>query len=140
MAKRDAVKKEEQGKPEYVEAEQVAGKPDAPKTTSGKPEKTPEEKKRIYIENLIKTMSATIFGIVCGVICYVAFGTGEDVFWLLVLVPLLAVTYYIQRRLVFPVAKLDVSSISSKEWIGIQFLVLIFCLVTWTILLNASFL
>ncbi|MDV0447767.1 hypothetical protein MsAg5_16810 [Methanosarcinaceae archaeon Ag5] len=139
MAKREAAKKEEKGKPEHVEAEQVAGKPDAA-NAAGKPEKTPEEKKRAYRENLVKTLSAALFGIICGVLCYVAFGTGENVFWLLVLIPLLAVTYYIQRRLVFPMVKLDVSSISGKEWIGIQFLVLLYCLVTWTIILNASFL
>ncbi|WNY26546.1 hypothetical protein [Methanolapillus ohkumae] len=135
------VKKEDSKseKPEHVDAEPVAQMPDASKP-GAKPEKTPEEKKRMYYENLTKTLVATFFGIVCGVICYVAFGTAEEVFWAFVLIVVLVVTYYLQRRLIFPLVKLDMKSITGKEWIGIQFLVLLYCLVTWTILLNVQIL
>ena len=118
---------------EHVEAEPVE---DYHISAGGKIEQTPEEKKRMYKESLIRTMSAALFGILCGVICYVVLGTATDKFWFFVLLAVMVFPYYIQKRLVFPLLRIDMKLMDWKSWFGIQFLVLIYCLVTWTILLN----
>ncbi|MCL2550108.1 MAG: hypothetical protein FWE78_04170 [Methanimicrococcus sp.] len=133
MVKKDTKTRPPTEKPEHVNAEPVG---DYHITASGKVEQTPEEKKRMYRESLLRTMVASIFGIICGGICYFTLGSAEDKFWLIILMVIVTLTYYIQRRLVFPALKMNMALLNWKDWFGIQFLVTIFCLVTWTILLN----
>jgi hypothetical protein len=133
-------------KPEHVKAEQVkteqtdvqqtdAQQTDAQKTK--KVELTPEEKKKIYKESVIRTVIATVLGIICGVILYqVPIGLP----WFVVFILMIVLTYYIQRRGLFPILKLDVSILDWKSWFGLEFLVIAYCLVTWTILLNVNIL
>lgn len=110
----------------------------------GKIEQTPDEKKRMYKESLIRTAVATILGIICGFAGYLLLGgaTLEETKlpWFIVLMLILIFTYYIQRRLIFPITKIDMKLLDWKSWFGIEFLVLIYCIVTWTILLNTSLL
>ena len=133
MAKNEKNPQPETKIPEHIEAEKVE---DYHITAAGKIEQTPEEKKRMYREGLIRTIVAALSGIVGGVVCYYAFGSAENRFWLLILLPLIIFVYYIQRRIIFPAFKIDMKLLNWKDWFGILFLVLIFCLVTWTILLN----
>jgi len=133
MAKRNTKTESPTGKPERVNAEPVG---EYHITESGKVEQTPEEKKRMYRESLLRTMVAALFGVICGAICYFTLGSAVDRFWLIILLVILTFTYYIQRRVVFPALKMDVALLNWKDWFGIQFLVLCACLVTWTILLN----
>ena len=133
MVKRNKKTPPQTEQPEHVDAEQVEDYHISP---GGKIEQTPDEKKRMYRESLLRTVIAAVFGIICGVICYFALGSAVDRFWLVILLVIMALTYYIQRRLVFPALKMDMALLNWKDWFGIQFLVLIYCLVTWTILLN----
>lgn len=125
---------------EHVEAEEV----DYHISQSGKIEQTPDEKKRMYRESLIRTVTAAVLGILSGLICYFVLGTGtqEDTRlpWFIVLILIVIFTYYLQRRLLFPALKMDMKLLNWKDWFGIEFLVVIFCLVTWTILLNTGIL
>lgn len=136
MVKRNKkqAKPEETEELEHVEAEKVESEYHI--GVGGKIEQTPQEKKRMYRESLLRTVVAAVFGILAGLICYFALGSAEGVFWLLVLLIIMVFTYYIQRRLIFPALKMDMKLLNWKDWFGIQFLVLIYCLVTWTILLN----
>ena len=124
-------------KPEHVEAEKVE---DYHVTSSGKIEQTPEEKKRMYKESLLRTITASIIGIISGIICYFAFGTSAPdvtkIPWFITLMLIMIFTYYLQKRLILPALRMDMKLLNWKDWFGIQFLVLIYCLVTWTILLN----
>ena len=122
---------------EHVEAEPVE---DYHISAGGKIEQTPQEKKRMYRESLIRTISATLFGILCGTVCYIVLDAAVDEFWLFVLVLVMVFTYYVQNKLVFPMFRIDMKLLNWKDWFGIQFLVLIYCLVTWTILLNVNIL
>ena len=133
MAKNEKKPQPETKTPEHVEAEKVE---EYHITAAGKIEQTPEEKKRMYREGLIRTIVAALFGIVGGVVCYYAFNSAKDHFWLPILMLVIIFTYYIQRRVIFPTFKIDLKLLNWKDWFGIQFLVLIYCLVTWTILLN----
>ncbi|MCL2142485.1 MAG: hypothetical protein FWH46_06435 [Methanimicrococcus sp.] len=120
-------------KPEHVNAEQVD-------VQSTKPELTPEEKKKMYTESVTRTIIATVLGIICGVIFYKIYPDPTMSFWLAVsvLILIITLTYYLQKRLVLPILKLDVRALDWKSWFGIEFLVLSYCLVTWTILLNTN--
>jgi hypothetical protein len=118
---------------EHVEAEKVE---DYHITSSGKIEQTPEEKKRMYKESLLRTIVASLIGIVSGAVCYFTLGAAEAHFWLIILMLVMIFTYYLQKRVVLPALRMDMKLLNGKDWIGIQFLVLIYCLVTWTILLN----
>ena len=119
-------------KPEFVKAEQVNVQ------STGKPELTPEEKKKIYKESLIRTVIATVLGIICGVILYKIYPDPTVPFWALVFILIIIATYYLQRRGLYPILKMDISALDWKSWFGIEFLVISYCLVTWTILLNTG--
>lgn len=148
MAKRNQkrMQSDEPEELEHVEAEQVES--DYHIGAGGKIEQTPAEKKRMYRESLIRTVIASIFGIIAGVICYFSLGTAVSPdgttplknAWFVILPLVMIFTYYILRRLAFPALKMDMKLLNWKDWFGIQFLVLIYCIVTWTILLNTSIL
>ncbi|MDL2261261.1 hypothetical protein LJC08_03410 [Methanimicrococcus sp. OttesenSCG-928-J09] len=148
MAKRNQkrMQSDESEELEHVEAEQVES--DYHIGAGGKIEQTPAEKKRMYRESLIRTVIASIFGIISGVICYFSLGTAVAPdgttplknAWFVILPLVMIFTYYILRRLAFPALKMDMKLLNWKDWFGIQFLVLIYCIVTWTILLNTSIL
>lgn len=133
MVKRSAKTQPSAEKPERVDAEPVEN---SQITASGKVEQTPEEKKRAYRESLTRTLTATAFGIISGFVCYYLLEAAVGMFWPGVLIVLMTLTYYTQRRLVFPAFKMNMAALNWKDWFGIQFLVLFYCLVTWTILLN----
>ncbi|MBZ3935163.1 EMC6-like membrane protein [Methanimicrococcus blatticola] len=137
----------EQEKLEHVDAEKVETEYHI--GAGGKIEQTPEEKKKMYKESLIRTVAASVLGIIFGLICYFMLGSaatpeGETtplrLAWFIVLPLVLIFTYYIQRRLLFPVLRMDMKLLNWKDWFGIEFLVLLYCIVTWTILLNTNLL
>jgi len=134
MPKREqSTKSKTTAEPEHVEAEKVE---EYHITSSGKIEQTPEEKKKMYKESLLRTVTASIIGILSGIVCYFVLGSAEAHFWVLILMLVMVFTYYLQRRVILPVFKMNMTLLNWKDWFGIQFLVLIYCLVTWTILLN----
>ena len=143
MAKNRSAESNNAAEIEHVDAEPVE---EYHISASGKIEQTPQEKKRMYKESLIRTLVATLFGIACGIICYSYLGSAyhdihaippeSKISWVVVLFLIMVFTYYIQKRLVFPLLRINMKLLDWKSWFGIQFLVLVYCLVTWTILLN----
>lgn len=97
--------------------------------------KTPEERKQAHIEGIIKTAVASVIGIIAGILAYSQFGAGDEVRWYAVIVVVVALAYYAQR-LIFPIIKINTKEFGFKDWFYVEFLVIDFCLVTWTLLLN----
>jgi TRAP-type uncharacterized transport system fused permease subunit len=98
-------------------------------------EKTPEEKQKAHKEGIIKTIVASILGILAGVIVFSLYGTGEDRIWYAILTIVIAITYFVQK-LIYPQLKVDVKEFKAKDWLFVEFVVVDFFLVTWTLLLN----
>ncbi|MCL7410871.1 MAG: hypothetical protein P1P69_08250 [Methanosarcinaceae archaeon] len=98
-------------------------------------EKTPEERKQNHINGIIKTAVSSILGIIGGIVAYDQFGTAEDVRWYAVLTIVAVLAYYAQR-LIYPSFKISTKEFGFKDWFYVEFLVIDFCLVTWTLLLN----
>ncbi|WP_292462847.1 hypothetical protein [Methanolobus sp.] len=97
--------------------------------------KTPEERKQAHIEGIIKTAVASIIGVIAGLLAYIQFGVGDEIRWYAVLIIVVALAYYAQK-LIFPLIKIDTKEFGFKDWFFVEFLVIDFCLVTWTLLLN----
>jgi len=98
-------------------------------------EKTPEEKQKAHKEGIIKTIVASILGILAGVVVFSLYGTGEDRLWYAILTIVIAITYFVQK-LIYPQLKVDVKEFKAKDWLFVEFVVVDFFLVTWTLLLN----
>ena len=98
-------------------------------------EKTPEERKLVYTQGITKTVVASFIGIIAGFIAVSQFGTAEDNVWFEVLIIIGALSYYAQR-LIYPSLKINTKEFGFKDWFYVEFLVIDFCLVTWTFLLN----
>lgn len=98
-------------------------------------EKTPEEKQKAHRDGIIKTAVATVLGILAGLIAFSQYGAGEDRIWYALLTIIFAITYYVQR-LIYPAIKIDTKEFKFKDWFYVEFIVLDFFLVTWTLLLN----
>ncbi len=98
-------------------------------------EKTPEERRQNHIEGVVKTAVASIIGIVAGFISFNQFGTAEDTTWYAILTIVAVLAYYAQR-IIFPAIKINSKEFGFKDWFYVEFLVIDFCLVTWTLLLN----
>ncbi len=96
---------------------------------------TPEEKQKAHREGIIKTIVASILGILAGVIMFSLYGTGEDRIWYVILMIVIGITYYIQKLLYIPL-KIDTKEFKFKDWFFVEFVVIDFFLVTWTLLLN----
>lgn len=99
--------------------------------------KTPEERKIAHMEGIIKTAVAAIIGIIAGILVYIQLGAGDDptVKWYAILTIIAALSYY-AMRLVFPLLKIKTKKFGVKDWFYVEFIVIDFCLVTWTLLLN----
>ena len=98
-------------------------------------ERTPEERKQNHIEGIIKTLVASVIGIVAGFVCLKQFGTAEDTTWYAILTIVAVLAYYAQR-IIYPAIKINTKNFGFKDWFYVEFLVIIYCLVTWTLLLN----
>lgn len=96
---------------------------------------TPEEKQKAHREGIIKTIVASILGILAGIIVFSQYGAGEDRIWYVILVIVIGITYYVQK-LIYPPLKINVKEFKFKDWIYVEFIVIDFLLVTWTLLLN----
>jgi hypothetical protein len=99
-------------------------------------ERTPEEKQKEYREGIIKTVVATALGIVAGFLAYNVYGTGVSKVWYLVLFVVIGFTYFIQKYLIFPQLKIVAKEFKLKDWFYVEFIIVDFFLVTWTLLLN----
>ena len=98
-------------------------------------EKTPEERKAAHIQSIIKTAIASIIGIIAGIVAFNRLGDATTTKWYAILVIIAILAYYAQR-IIYRGIKIDTKEFGPKDWFYVEFLVVDFCLVTWTLLLN----
>lgn len=98
-------------------------------------QKTPEEKQKAHRDGIIKTIVAALLGIIAGVVINNQYGAGEDRIWYAVLMIIIGITYYAQK-LIYPSLQIDTKEFKAKDWFFVEFIVVDFFLVTWTLLLN----
>ncbi len=124
--------KERQVKPQVKPAEGEA----APKDEAVTP---PVDKEKERVEGIKKTVIPGIIGTIAGIILFAVINDGSEYsnLWFSILFILLALAFYAQR-LIFPGFGINVRSFGKKDWFYVEFIVLDFCLVSWTILLNIN--
>ncbi|WP_440947455.1 hypothetical protein ACSAZL_04055 [Methanosarcina sp. T3] len=108
---------------------------EAPEKKSLPNQKTPEEKQKAHRDGIIKTIFAAVLGIIFGVVMFSQYGTGEDRIWYAILMIVIGITYYVQKLVYIPL-KIDTKEFKLKDWLFVEFIVIDFFLVTWTLLLN----
>lgn len=98
-------------------------------------QKTPEEKRKAHMQGIIKTAVASILGIIAGILANMQYGMGTETKWYAVITIVAILAFYAQR-LIYPAIKISTKEFGFKDWFYVEFLVVDFCLVTWTLLLN----
>ncbi len=129
------MKKDNKDSSKAVEEDPSSAKP---ANSAGKiaiKEMTPEEKRTSHIQGIIKTAVAAYIGVMAGAAAYFQLGVGTETKWYAMLAIIAILAYYVQR-LIFPALKIDTKEFGIKGWLYVEFLVVDFCLVTWTLLLN----
>lgn len=116
-------------------SEVSAAKVETPEKKSLIKERTPEEKQKEHRDGIIKTIVAAALGTISGFLCFSQYGAGEDRIWYAVLTIVIGLTYYIQK-LLYPKIKINTKEFKFKDWFYVEFIVLDFFLVVWTLLLN----
>jgi hypothetical protein len=127
--------RKEPTKTEEGHAESSVAKAETQEKKSVIKEKTPEEKQKEHRDGIIKTVVASALGIIAGFLVHSMYGTGEDKIWYAILFIVIGFTYFIQKFL-YPQIKIDVKEFKLKDWFYVEFIIVDFFLVTWTLLLN----
>lgn len=98
-------------------------------------EKTPEEKKKNYIDGIIKTIVPALMGTLAGLFCFYQLKDGTEFPWLSIMLLVIIFSYYGQR-IIYPLIKIEVKEFGAKDWLYVEFITVDFWLVVWTLLLN----
>lgn len=96
---------------------------------------TPDERRRILIEGIKKTVLPAFISAAFALMFFVKFGDAKDVPWFSILLLVVLLSYYIQRFL-YPLIGVRVKEFETKDWLYVEFLIIIYLLVFWTLLLN----
>ncbi len=97
---------------------------------------TPDERKRLLIEGIKKTVFPAFISAAFAIAFFMKFGDAkEGVSWFSVLLLVVLLSYYIQRFL-YPLVGVRVKEFETKDWLYVEFLTIIYLLVIWTLLIN----
>lgn len=96
---------------------------------------TPDERKRILIEGIKKTVLPAFLSAAFALMFFLKFGDAKGVSWLSIVLLVLLLSFYIQK-LVYPLLNVRVKEFETKDWLYVEFLIIIYFLVFWTLLLN----
>ncbi len=97
---------------------------------------TPDERKRLLVEGIKKTVLPAFISAAFAIAFFLKFGAAkEGVSWFSVLLLVVLLSYYIQRFL-YPLVGVRVKEFETKDWLYVEFLIIIYLLVFWTLLLN----
>ncbi|HOW14945.1 hypothetical protein [Methanosarcina sp.] len=135
MSKQNPKSRKEPDKVTAASVESAAAKVEAPEKKSFIKEMTPEEKQKAHREGIIKTIVSAVLGILAGFIMFNQYETGEDRIWYVILMIVIGITYYVQKLIYIPL-KINTKEFKFKDWFYVEFIVIDFFLVTWTLLLN----
>ncbi len=116
-------------------SEVPAAKIETPEKKTFIKERTPEEKQKEHRDGVVKTVVAALLGTIAGILCFHLYGAGEDRIWYAVLTIVIGLTYYIQKFL-YPQIKINTKEFKFKDWFYVEFIVVDFFLIVWTLLLN----
>ncbi|MHC1577005.1 MAG: EMC6-like membrane protein [Methanosarcinaceae archaeon] len=97
--------------------------------------KTPVEKRADHLHSIVKTAFASFLGVVAGMMAYFMLDSALETKWYAILTIIAILAYYAQR-LILPLIKIYPKDFGIKDWLYVEFLVIDFCLVTWTLMLN----
>jgi len=101
--------------------------------------KTPAEKKRLLIEGIKKTVAPAFISVLFAFLFNYKFGSASgEAFklpWFYVFLLVILISYYIQK-LIYPAIGVRVKEFETKDWLYVEFLVVIYFWVFWTLLLN----
>lgn len=98
---------------------------------------TPGERKRLLIEGIKKTAFPAFIGAFFALVLFLKFYDAKEVHWFSVLLLVVLVSYYIQK-LAYPKLGVRVDEFETKDWLYVEFMTIIFLLVSWTLLLNSG--
>lgn len=96
---------------------------------------TPDERKRLLIEGIKKTIAPAFISLFFALLFYFQFGYAKSISWFSVFLLVLLISYYIQR-LAYPVIGVKVKEFEIKDWLYVEFLIIVYFWVFWTLLLN----
>lgn len=97
--------------------------------------KTPDEKKRLLIEGIKKTVAPAFISVFFAFLFKYKFGNASGIAWFSVFLLVILISYYIQK-LIYPTLGVRVKEFETKDWLYVEFLVIIYFWVFWTLLLN----
>lgn len=98
---------------------------------------TPADRKRQLIEGIKKTAFPAFIGAFFALVLFMKFYDAKEVHWVSVLLLVVLVSYYIQK-LAYPMLGVRVDEFETKDWLYVEFMTIIFLLVSWTLLLNSG--
>lgn len=96
---------------------------------------TPDERKRLLIEGIKKTVLPAFISAGFAVLFFLRFKDATGGIWLSIILLVALLSYYIQR-LLYPIIGVRVKEFEAKDWLYVEFLIVIYLLVFWTLLLN----
>lgn len=96
---------------------------------------TPDERKRILIEGIKKTVLPAFISAAFALAFFLKFGDAVGVSWFSILLLVVLLSYYIQRA-IYPLLGVRVKEFETKDWLYVEFLTIIYLLVIWTLLIN----
>ncbi len=96
---------------------------------------TPELQKQKFIEGIKKTVFPAFIGAAFAILFFVKFGDAKDVSWFSVVLLILLISYYIQRG-IYPLIGVKIKEFETKDWLYVEFLVIVYFWVIWILLLN----
>lgn len=97
--------------------------------------KSAAERRKDRIDGIIKTVYPSILGTVAGFACYYTGAALDRYPWHFVMLSVILLTYVIQKY-TYTFLNIDAASFKTKDWIYVEFMVVDFWLVAWTLLLN----
>jgi hypothetical protein len=97
--------------------------------------KTPAQKKQLLIEGIKKTVVPAFIGAFFAMVFFVQFGDAMGIAWSSAFLLVILVSYYMQK-LTYSTLGVRVNEFETKDWLYVEFLVVIFFWVFWTLLLN----
>jgi len=96
---------------------------------------TPNERKRLLIEGIKKTVLPAFISAAFALAFFLKFGEAAEVSWFSILLLVVLLSYYIQKA-IYPLIGVRVKEFETKDWLYVEFLTLIYLLVIWTLLIN----
>ena len=97
--------------------------------------KSAAERRKDRIDGIIKTVYPSVLGTAAVFACYYSGAALDRYPWHFVMLSVILLTYVIQKY-TYTFLKIDAASFKTKDWFYVEFMVVDFWLVTWTLLLN----